>query len=80
LGEKIPGKDAEKKLPWVHTAISNLKAELLGNYNNVKDNYQQCYLNEYCYKVNRPYFGEQLFERVRLAAIKQPWCGSRNKY
>ncbi|MFT4848608.1 MAG: hypothetical protein ACI83B_001143, partial [Sediminicola sp.] len=33
-----------------------------------------------CYKVNRRYFGEQLFERVMLAAVEQPWYGSRNKY
>ncbi len=77
LAEKIPGKDAEKKLPWVHTAVSNLKRELLGKYHNVKDDYLQSYLNEYCYKVNRRYFGEQLFERVMLAAVEQPWYGTK---
>jgi len=31
-------------------------------------------------KVNKRYFGEQLFGRVMLAAVDQPWYGSRNKY
>lgn len=79
IAEKIPGTEAEKKLPWVHTAISNLKRELLGKYHNVKDDYLQSYLNEYCYKLNRRYFGKQLFERVMLAAVEQPWYGEKRQ-
>lgn len=74
---KIPAVEADKKLPWVHTAISNLKRELLGKYHNVKDDYLQSYLNEYCYKVNRRYLGEKLFERVMVAAVEQPWYGRK---
>ncbi|MCT3744514.1 IS1595 family transposase, partial [Elizabethkingia anophelis] len=29
------------------------------------------YLNEYCYKFNRRYFGESLFDRLVVASISQ---------
>lgn len=64
------GKEAVKAfLPWVHIAISNAKRLLLDVHHNIKDQYLQLYLNEFCYKLNRRYFGERLFDRVILAAI-----------
>jgi hypothetical protein len=33
----------------------------------VKGMYLQLYLNEFCYKLNRRYFGRHLFERLSLA-------------
>lgn len=62
-----------KIFPWVHTAISNAKKKLLGLHHHVKNVYMQNYLNEFCYKFNRRYFGIKLFDRVMVAAISNAW-------
>lgn len=61
-----------KVLPWVHTAISNAKRQLLDVYYKIKPEYLQYYLNQFCYKFNRRYFGEQLFDRLLVAAVSYP--------
>jgi len=76
VAQKVPPKEAEKLLPWVHTTIANLKRELLGIHHNIKDDYLQNYLNEFCYKVNRRYFEGQLFDRMMIAAVERPWYDS----
>ena len=68
-------KEASKVLPWVHTMISNAKREFLGINHNMKDEYLQNYLNEFCYKTNRRYFGKHLFERLMIAAVEDTWYG-----
>ncbi|MDC8025121.1 transposase, partial [Elizabethkingia anophelis] len=60
-----------KMLPWVHIAISNAKRMLLDVFHDIKPEYLQSYLNEYCYKFNRRYFGESLFDRLVVASISQ---------
>ncbi len=35
----------------------------------VKIQYLQYYLQEFCYKFNRRYFGEKLFDRLVMVAI-----------
>jgi len=60
----IAPKDIEKVLPWVHVTISNAKSLLLDTYHGVKKEFLQAYLNEFCYKFNRRYFGEALFDRL----------------
>jgi hypothetical protein len=64
----MPGEDGARLLPWVHTAISNAKAAILGTYHGVSRDYLQNYLNEFCYKLNRRYFGHHMFERLAVAA------------
>jgi len=61
--------DVEKILPWGHTMVSNVKRILLGiqPYNLKK--YMQDYLDEFCYKVNRRYFGENVFDRLLVACV-----------
>lgn len=66
-------KEVCKIFPWVHTAISNAKKKILGMHHQVKDGYMQNYLNEFCYKFNRRYFGEGLFERVLVATLQNAW-------
>lgn len=56
-------------LPWVHIAISNAKRLLLDVHHRLKNEYLQYYLNEFCYKFNRRYFGEKLFDRLVAVAI-----------
>lgn len=62
-----------KLLKWVHIAISNAKRALLGIYHKIKGKYLQLYLDEFCYKLNRRYFGNHLFERLTLAVAKSYW-------
>lgn len=66
-------KEVPKIFPWVHIAISNAKKKILGLHHSVKDNYMQNYLNEFCYKFNRRYFGIKLFDRLMVAAIAEAW-------
>jgi hypothetical protein len=56
-------------LPWVHIAISNAKRMLLDIFHDIKPEYLQNYLNEFCYKFNRRYFGEKQFDRLLIAAV-----------
>jgi len=56
-------------LKWVHIAISYAKRNLLGVYHMIKGKYLQAYLNEFCYKLNRRYFGKRLFDRLVIATI-----------
>jgi hypothetical protein len=63
-------KTANGELNWVHTAISNLKKNLLGIYHMVTGKYLQNYLDEFVYKLNRRYFGEKLFDRLIIAAVQ----------
>ena len=65
----IPKEDVGKALPWVHIAISNAKRMLLSVFHDIKPEYLQNYLNEYCYKFNRRYFGERQFDRLLVAAV-----------
>jgi transposase-like protein/Zn ribbon nucleic-acid-binding protein len=65
----IPKIEVGKVLPWVHIAISNAKRQLLNIHHCIEPHYLQSYLNEFCYKFNRRYFGEKLFDRVMIAAV-----------
>ena len=64
--QTVPGKDTPKVLPWVHIAISNAKSLFKDMYHGA---FLQEYLNEFCYKFNRMYFGDRLFDRLMLASI-----------
>lgn len=54
---------------WVRIAISNAKRNLLGIYHMVMLKYLQNYLDEFCYKLNRRFFGEKLFDRMVIATL-----------
>lgn len=69
----------DKVFPWVHTCISNAKRLLLGIHHSIKSIYMQNYLDEFCYKFNRRYFGENLFERLLIAASTSPWYKNVHK-
>lgn len=49
-----------KELKWVHVTISNAKRTLLGIYHKIKGKFLQLYLDEFCYKLNRRYFGNRV--------------------
>ena len=65
----IAKEDVGKILPWVHIAISNAKRQFLNIYHQMESLHLQNYLNEFCYKFNRRYFGENLFDRLMLASV-----------
>jgi hypothetical protein len=64
----IPPEELPKMLPWVHICIGNVKRLLLDTHHQLKPEYLQNYLNEFCYKFNRRYFGEKMFDRILLVA------------
>ena len=57
-----------KVLPWVHIVISNAKRSILDTYHDIKAEFLQLCLNEFCYKFNRRYFGFRFFDRLELCA------------
>jgi transposase-like protein len=63
----IPKEKVNKMLPWVHIAISNAKRLLLDIHHDIEPQYLQSYLNEFCYKFNRRYYGDKLFDRLLIA-------------
>lgn len=68
--QTVPGKDAPRVLPWVHVAISNAKSLFKDMYHGIKEEFLQLYLDEFCYKFNRKYFGDKTFDRLVIASIK----------
>lgn len=68
VSELSSTKEGKFNLKWVHIAISNLKRDLQ-KYHMVSEKYLQSYLNEFCYKLNRRYFGKRLFDRLVIASI-----------
>ncbi len=56
-------------LPWVHTIISNAKAFISGTYHGLGPKHLQSYLDEYCYRFNRRFWENQLFNRLLTACI-----------
>jgi hypothetical protein len=71
--QKVDKTNINKLLPWVHKAISNAKRLLLDVHHRIDDDFLQNYLNEFCYKFNRRYFGDKMMERLVIAAIKNKW-------
>jgi hypothetical protein len=69
ITEKSSEQTTKTTLRWVHITISNAKRNLLGVYHMIKGKYLQAYLDEFCYKLNRRYFGRRLFDRLVIATI-----------
>jgi ribosomal protein S27E len=70
-----PNKQKSAKVfPWVNRTISNAKKGLLGVHHNcMNQQYMQNYLDEFCYKFNRRYFGDKLSDRLMIAALETTW-------
>ncbi|MBT3424962.1 MAG: IS1595 family transposase [Bacteroidetes bacterium] len=73
ITEKSTKETTTKTLPWAHIAISNAKRNFLGIYHKISGKYLQLYLDEFCYKLNRRYFGDKLFDRLTIALSNNNW-------
>jgi transposase-like protein len=68
-----PSELVDEWLPWVHIAIGNLKAFLLGTFHGVSGKYLQEYLGEFCYRFNRRKMEKEIPNRLlKLAIIHAP--------
>ena len=54
-------------LHWLHIIVSNAKAFILGTYHGLPKDNLQSYLDEYCFRFSRRFFGPDLLERLALA-------------
>lgn len=54
-------------LHWLHIAISNAKAFILGTYHGLPEKNLQSYLDVYCFRFSRRDFAPRLLERLALA-------------
>ena len=49
--------------------ISNAKTLFQDFYHRMQDTFLQFYLNDFCYKFSRIYFGDKIFYRLMIAAV-----------
>jgi len=73
ITEKSTPSTTKTFLRWVHVAITNAKSVFEGIYQKIKGKYLQNYLDEFCYKLNRRYFGHRIFDRLTLAVATSNW-------
>ncbi len=60
---------AHKLFKWVHILAENVKAFIEGTYHGTGKKHLQSYLNEFCYRFNRRFLGNQIFNRLLKAAV-----------
>lgn len=65
--------ESGKVLPWSNKAITNSKNLIKAIHHAIEAPYLQNYLNEFCFKYNRRYFGEKVFDRLIVAAVSFVW-------
>jgi DNA-directed RNA polymerase subunit RPC12/RpoP len=65
--------ESGKVLPWSSKAITNSKNLIKAVHHAIEAPYLQNYLNEFCFKYNRRYFGEKVFDRLIVAAVSFVW-------
>ena len=56
-------------LHWLHITIGNAKALVNGTFHGLGEKHFQRYLDEFCYRFNRRYFKENIFNRLILAVV-----------
>jgi hypothetical protein len=68
----------ETRLRWLHTIVSNAKSFILGTYHGLDGRHFQKYLNEFCYRLNRRFFQNELFDRLLCACASTATITYRN--
>jgi hypothetical protein len=61
--------NASIELPWVHIFIANAKSMIRGTYKGVGAKYMQHYLDEFCYRLNRRFNVNEIFNRLLIACV-----------
>ena len=62
-------KKAHELLKWVHIIAGNAKAWINGTFHGINKKHLQLYLGEFCYRLNRRKFSNQLFDRLLNACL-----------
>jgi transposase-like protein len=62
-------KDDKKPLKWLHTIVSNAKAFINGTFHGLDKKHLQFYLSEFCYRFNRRFVPEELFNSLLVSSI-----------
>lgn len=70
--DMLPAEDADSKLKWLHTIISNAKAFVLGTFHGLKADDLQLYLEEFCYRFNRRNIPHLMFDKLINSALATP--------
>lgn len=70
--EIVKGRNAHKVLKWTHILISNAKAFIQGTFHGVNKKHLQAYLDEFCYRFNRRWSENQLFDSLVTACASFP--------
>lgn len=63
------GSKAKELFPWVHLVIGNLKRFILGTHHHADPKYLRFYVSEYCYRLNRRFHEDDLFEHLMKACL-----------
>lgn len=66
------GKRKSDSAKWTGITLYNINRILSGIYHKVNLKYLQLYLDEFCYKLNRRFTKEQLFDRMITSCIEHP--------
>lgn len=69
---QIPSGKKGRNFPDLHRVIMNLKAWLRGVHHHVED--LQDYLNEYCYRFNRSFMKENIFDNLMNRMVQAEPC------
>jgi hypothetical protein len=56
--------DKEEFLKMLHTVISNVKAYIQGTYHGLGSKHLQSYFDEYCFRFNRRFNPNEIFDRL----------------
>jgi hypothetical protein len=62
--------DIEKNLPKIHMVIANLKMWLAGTFNCMPYKHAQRYLDEFCFRFNRRWKLEKIFDKLIIRAVR----------
>ena len=65
----VNNQEDKEHLKWVHILISNAKALIGGTFHGLDEKYLNLYLGEFCFRFNRRFWPNQLFNRLVSACM-----------
>lgn len=74
--KRIPSGKKGENFPEMHRVIMNIKGWLRGVHQHVQD--LQAYLDEYCYRFNRSFMKENIFDNLMARMVTAPPCFIKN--